>query len=86
MHHGLEELAHDPEREVALQRRTGRRQHPQPGLRRARAQHPQQRRLALPGGCLEERHGPVRGARGRELGAQTVELGRTLEKAHAPPP
>ena len=82
---GLEQLADDPEREVALERRARGGQHAQPGLGRAGAQHPQQRRLALPGGCLQQRDRPARRAGGGELSGEPLELGPALEqRGHRP--
>ena len=80
---GLEQLAHDPEGEVALERSTGRAEHPQAGFGRLGTQDAQQRRLALTGGRLQQRDRPARGTRRRELGPEAVELGPALEKGRA---
>ena len=69
----LEQLAHEREREVALQLRRARGQHPHAGCAAALAGGLQQPRLAEPGGRLDHREAACAGAR---LGDQRVELGQ----------
>ena len=76
----LEQLADDPEREVALQRGARRAQHPQTRVRGLRAQHAQQRGLALTGRGLQQRDRPVRRARRRQRARQVLQFGPALEQ------
>ena len=84
----LEQLADDPEGEVALQRSARGAEHAHARVGRLGPQHAQQRRLALARRCLQQCDRAGRGARSRQLGAKAFEFGPALEKgqAHAPPP
>ena len=76
----VEQLAHDPEREVALQRPARGREHLEALLGPLRAQDPQQRRLAVARGRLQQRDRPGRGAGGLQLGREALELSPALEQ------
>ena len=79
VHLAVEQLPHDPEREVALQRRAGRAQHLRVGRGDA-LQHPQQRGLPVPGRSLHQRHRPARRPRLGELRDEPVQLRPALEQ------
>ena len=75
-----EQLADDPEREVALQVGADRAERAQAGGARLGADGAQQRRLALAGGRLDERDRAAAVPRGIELRAERVQLRFPLQQ------